>query len=234
MEYLVTTWAAVLMTQAVLSFALILRPRGLPWFTRFIVADFIRWIFLFAVVWRYGFRSTQYGFSFLFTEPISMILLACAGIEAFGRHVRERPPWTAYVTIIVSVLLIGAALPHHNLQSRAAPSIYEIALNKMFMQRALFAFLTVALLLVASAWHERPPDAHGTILFCFCLFDLVTYLSLTIYPAWAKARPLDAPLFVMTGQLGCLVAWAIRFCRRSGSDKAIGGVVRAVERAHET
>ena len=219
MEYLVTIWTAALMTQAVLSFALLRGPRELPCFTRFVVVDFARWVFIFVVVREYGFRSSEYGFSFLFTEPFSMILLAAAGIEAFGRHVNERPPWSAYVTIIVAVLLIGAALPHHELQSRTAPTVYEIALNKMFMQRALFAFLTVALLLVASAWHERPPDAHGTILFCFCLFDLVTYLSLTIYPEWAKARPLDAPLFVMSGQLGCLIAWAsLPFCRRSASD----------------
>ena len=232
MDYLVTIWTAALMTQAVLSFALLRGPRELPCFTRFILVDFARWALMYAL-WLYGTR-TQYGYAFLFTEPFSMILLACAGIEAFGLHVRERPPWTAYVTIIVAVLLIGAALPHHDLQTRAAPNIYEIALNRMFMQLALFAIVTIVLLVVPSAWHERLPDAHGLILFTFCLFDLVTYLSLTIYPAWAKARPLDAPLFVMTGQLGCLVAWAIRFCRRSGSDKAIGGVVRAVERAHET
>lgn len=208
MEYLVTVWFAALLTQATLMFALLRGPRALPWFTRFLVVDFVRWALLFWL-FRYG-TQTQYGYAFLCTEPVSMILLAAAGIEAFGRNVKERPPLSAYVTICVAVLLIGAALPHHNLQTRAAPTIYEIALNRMFMQRALFAFLVVALLLVASAWHERLPDAHGIILFAFCLFDLVTYLSLTIYPAWAKSRPLDGPLFVMSGQTACLMAWTIR------------------------
>lgn len=217
MEYLVTIWTAALMTQAVLSFALLSRTRELPCFRRFVVVDFVRWALLFWL-FRYG-TQTHYGYAFLYTEPASMILLAATGIEAFGRLVHERPPPSAYWTIIVAVLLIGAALPHHNLQTRAAPTIYEIALNKMFMQRALFAFLVVALLLVASAWHERLPDAHGIILFCFCLFDLVTYLSLTIYPAWAKSRPLDGPLFVMSGQLGCLMAWTVRACSAVGAER---------------
>lgn len=185
-------WAASLLAEA----TVLLRRRP-PVFTAFVSVDLARSSLMFAV-WLWGTRN-QYGFWFLATEPFDMILLCAAGIEAFGRLVREQPPLGAYVTIICCVLAVGFVLP----------SVSGVPMTRMFTQRALMAFVPLALLIAAAVWHSRWPDYHGAVFGLFCLFDLVTYLSLALYPEWARARPLDAPLFVMSGQLGCMVAWAV-------------------------
>lgn len=186
-------WAASLCVEA----AVLLRRRP-PVFAAFVSVDLARSSLMFAI-WLWGTRN-QYGFWFLTTEPFDMILLCAAGIEAFGRLVRERAPLGAYVVIIGSVLAVGFVLP----------SVSGVPMTRMFTQRALMAFVPLALLIAAGVWHSRWPDYHGAVFSAFCLFDLVTYLSLALYPEWAKSRPLDAPLFVMSGQLGCMVAWAVR------------------------
>lgn len=167
-------------------------------FTAFLLVDWIRSRIMFEI-WADGTR-TQYAFWFLVTEPFDMVLFCAAGIEAFGRLVRERPPLSAYVVIICSVAAVGFVLP----------SVSGVVMTRMFTQRALMAFTPLALIIAAAAWHSRWPDPHVFIFALFCLFDLVTYLSLALYPEWARTRPLDAPLFVMAGQLGCLIAWSVR------------------------
>jgi len=202
---LIALWTACIVAQAVLNFFLYRNAiyKRCPVFTAFLSYDLARWVGMYGV-WLWGTR-TQYGFWFLASEPGSMILLCAAGIEAFGQLVHEKPPLAAYVAIILAVLSVGCVLPH----------VREVPMTWMFTQRALMAFVPLSLLVVASAWHEQLPDGHGIIITVFCLFDLVTYLSLALYPEWAKTHPLDAPLFVMSGQCCCLVAWAVRFSRIS-------------------
>lgn len=186
-------WAASLLVEAT-----VLLRRHPRVFTTFVLVDLARSSLMFAV-WLWGTRN-QYGFWFLITEPFDMILLCAAGIECFGRLVRERPPVAAYVAIISAVLMVGFVLP----------SVSGVPMTRMFTQRALMAFVPLALMIAAGVWHSRWPDYHGAVFALFCLFDLVTYLSLALYPEWARSRPLDAPLFVMCGQLGCLIAWSVR------------------------
>lgn len=217
-EYLSATWLGHILAEALLL-ACLIRARQftkVPCFSWFVAFDLTRAIVLLPL-WKPA-TFTAYGYAFLITEPIDMILLACAGIEAFGRFVNERPTVAAYVALIIPVLIVGAAIPSHQLQSRVDPTWQEILLNKMFMQRALLTSMPVSLLWGWGWWHGRWPDARTITLMVFCGFDLVTYFSLAIAPGWVKARPFDGPLFVLAGQTCCLLALDILFTGPTADD----------------
>lgn len=209
-EYLGTVWLGHILTELLLLVCLIRGGafRRRPYFAWFIAFDVARATALFPL-WKRA-TWTAYGYSFLITEPVDMLLLACAGIEAFGMFVQERVPFKACVALIVPVLLVGAVIPYQYLQSRPAPTWQEVLLNKMFLERALVTALPVALLWWWSWFHEREPDTDSIVLIVFCLFDLITYFSMALFPAWVKSNPFYGPLFVMSGQTACLMAWTIR------------------------
>lgn len=218
-EYLGAVWLGHILAEAVLLAAL-WRARSfanLPCFCWFIAFDLARAAVLLPL---WSSRTwTAYGYGYLITEPADMILLSCAGIEAFGLFVRERPTRAAYAAFILPVLIVGIAIPSHQLQSRVDPTWQEVLMNKAFMCRALLTSMPVGLIWGWAWWHDRMPDARTIVLMAFCLFDLVTYFSLAIAPGWVKARPYDGALFVLSGQTACMLAFDFLFTARTRAEE---------------
>lgn len=210
-----TLWLSAVLVQPIL-FAALFRSgcaREFSVFTAFIGYDAVRWAWMLWVFMNHSPR--QYGFWFMLLEPGSAVLLAASGIEVFGRLIGERIPLRAYVVMIAAVILAGLPFPHPQMQSARVPTWQEVLLNKMFTERALLVmFLVLGLISVTAAIRVKMPDWHGVILFLFGFADVSTYASLAAFPQWAKERPVEGPLFVLSAQLTCLLAWLIYLIRR--------------------
>lgn len=209
-EVLIAAWAWNILAEAALVTTRIIQWRRrrsllqpppspqppLPVFSTFIAVDLIRSVSMFAI-WLWGTRQ-QYAVGFMLTEWPDMILLCASGVEAFARRFSTPPaPWV-YGLIVGLVLAVGYGLPPAE----------NVPLNRMFMQRSLVAFCTVAVILSGSAWCERLPGWHGGILALYSVFDLIAYFSLALFPEWAKADPYSAPVLTMAGGAVCMMGWA--------------------------
>lgn len=192
-QVIITAWAVSIVVQAVLLWLLVRRGhfRHLPLFTAWIGFDLVRWSAIFAV-YIDAYRTNRYAVIFAWTEPLDMLLLAGAGIEAAG---------SAAFGWGMAIALAGGALIRF-------PET-DLPLRTQFLCRALIAGAVASATVIRST---VAPSWHRSILIAFCAIDLTTYLSLVMYSSLDR---LMIQSFVMVGQCLCLAAWAVRFARGS-------------------
>lgn len=164
--------------------------RRLPLFSGYIALDWLRG-FALLLIWLAGTRG-DYSKFFIVTEPMGMLLLFVAGVEAHGALTHTRPGLLVYV-VTVACLGIGGML--------MTPPGVHLPYERMFLYRTLTAFLLWTALLVTSVWHGRW-NLHATVFLLYCMADMTLYWSILLAaPRWT------AETFGMVSQGMCFVAW---------------------------
>jgi len=84
-QFIIGIWAAAIVVQALVLCLLVRRGhfRRFPLFTAWIGFDLIRWSIIFAIYIN-AYRTDKYAIIFAVTEPLDILLLAAAGLEAAG------------------------------------------------------------------------------------------------------------------------------------------------------
>lgn len=197
----ISAWAAAILVQALILALLVRRGhfRRLPLFTAWLTFDLIRWSIIFAIYIN-AFRTNKYAVIFAWTEPLDMMLLAVAGLEAAGPAAFG---WGLSVALAVGIV-------------KDFP-ITDLPLRIQFMTRSLIAGAVASSLTIRSTLlvlNREAPGWHRMIFLLFCMIDLTAYFR--VVTMWPKLDRDATQAFVMVGQLCCLIAWAGYFRKHRG------------------
>ena len=181
-------WYASFFVEAALIARLLLYRVKLRMFLLYLMFDLPRWIIL-AGIDRWCIPSV-YRVAWLITEPISIMLLACVGIESFAVAFNKAVPRYIYYATAALVLAVVAI----------APTVTDLPDERYFLGRIIVTALIV--LSVVAMGAERA-GAHGAILTGFCVFDLIQNVAI-IHGARGDITPGALLVFEQTA---CLVLW---------------------------
>lgn len=189
-------WAASIVAQLVILAMLVRHGhfRRLPLFTAWITWDMLRSVAVFSVYTLIGHDTNAYAIIFAWTEPMVLLLFAGAGLEAAGA--------ASFGWGLAIALGFGMMIDF---------PVSDLPLRTQFMTRALVAGAVASALVIRSTaellWYT-------SIFLLFCVIDLTTYLSIVMF--WPNLDRAAVSLFVMVGQLCCLIAWAGYFRKHRG------------------
>jgi hypothetical protein len=181
-------WYASFFIEAALIVRLLLCRVKLRMFLAYLMFDLPRWLIL-AGIDRWCVDGA-YRTAWVITEPISIVLLACVGIEAFA--VAFNVSLRRYVYYLAGgfVLAIVAIVP----------PLTDLPDERFFLARVIVAALIV---LSTVAMGAARAGAHGAILAGFCVFDIVQNVAI-IQGARGDITPGALLVFEQTA---CLVLW---------------------------
>lgn len=177
-------WYASIPIQAALLWQ-VLRNRAYPLFASWLGWDLLRSVVLICI-YATAPRSNAYAWAFAISEPLDMILLALAGLEAAGA--------SFYGWGLAIALATGSVLDF---------PLTDLPLRTQFLARALVAGSVTAALALRAGWGRL--TAHGALLFAFCAVDLVSYAAIVMF--WPRIDRARIQAFITVSQCLILAAW---------------------------
>ncbi len=181
-------WYSSFVIEAALIARLLAFRTKLQMFLIYLLFDLPRWATL-AGIDKWG-SAKVYRQVWLFTEPISIVLLACVGAEAVGCVFSRVFPRFAYYIICASSLALVILVP----------SVSDLPDERFFLSRAIIAAVIIASLITSQL---SKIGAHGAILVGFCIADLIQNIAI-IGGARGDITPGAILVFEQTA---CLILW---------------------------
>ena len=181
-------WYASFFIEAALIARMLSYRVKLRMFLIYLAFDLPRWMVL-AALDRWCVPEV-YRLIWMLTEPISIMLLACVGVEAFAVSFRRSVPRYLYYSAGALVLAVVTI----------APPVTDLPDERFFLGRVIVATLVVLSIIAMGA---QRAGAHGAILTGFCVFDVIQNVAI-IHGARGDITPGALLVFEQTA---CLLLW---------------------------
>lgn len=159
----------------------------LPLFCLFLCYDLPRSFFMWLVR-----ADPVYARYWRLTEVPSIALLAIAGLEAWARLARTRPPWWWYAGVAGGLLSVGFTVPRT-----------PVPLATLLVCRT-FAVACIAAGLASAIGARARCDLHAGLMLAFCAVDVIAHMTIVL-----GADRFYPESFLMIGQGAVLVCWLL-------------------------